>query len=134
MAGVGIRRLSTAQPDFEAEFQRLQHWSAETDAAIETRVAEIIADGGSADGDPPEVGMAAHLAQVGVIHPVREVVAGQFRAPAPVVGAVVDEPEHVHPRGLPILPGHEVIAEGLGGEGETQSGCRTALERIRRPQ
>jgi histidinol dehydrogenase len=44
MAGVGIRRLSTVQPDFEAEFQRLQHWSAETDAAIETRVAEIIAD------------------------------------------------------------------------------------------
>jgi histidinol dehydrogenase len=39
-----IRRLSTARPDFEAAFQRLQHWSAETDAAIETRVAEIIAD------------------------------------------------------------------------------------------
>ena len=41
---VAIRRLSTASADFEAEFQRLQHWSAETDAAIETRVAEIIAD------------------------------------------------------------------------------------------
>jgi len=44
MVQVDIRRLSTAQPDFEAEFQRLQHWSAETDAAIETRVGEIIAD------------------------------------------------------------------------------------------
>ena len=41
---VAIRRLSTAAPDFEAEFQRLQHWSAATDAAIESRVAEIIAD------------------------------------------------------------------------------------------
>jgi histidinol dehydrogenase len=39
-----LRQLSTAAPDFEAEFQRLQHWSAETDAAIESRVAEIIAD------------------------------------------------------------------------------------------
>jgi histidinol dehydrogenase len=39
-----LRRLDTAAAGFEAEFQRLQHWSAETDAAIETRVAEIIAD------------------------------------------------------------------------------------------
>ncbi len=41
---VDIRRLSTAADGFEADFQRLQHWSAETDAAIESRVAEIIAD------------------------------------------------------------------------------------------
>ena len=41
---VNIRLLSTAAPDFEAEFQRLQHWSAEADAAIEQRVAEILAD------------------------------------------------------------------------------------------
>jgi len=41
---VAIRDLSTAAPDFEAEFQRLPHWSAETDAAIETRVAGIVAD------------------------------------------------------------------------------------------
>ncbi len=39
-----LRRLSTASPDFAAQFARLQHWSAETDAAIETRVAEIIAE------------------------------------------------------------------------------------------
>ena len=43
-AAVGIRHLSTAAADFEAELRRLQHWSAETDAAIEGRVAEIIAD------------------------------------------------------------------------------------------
>jgi histidinol dehydrogenase len=41
-APVKIRRLSTAAADFEAEFQRVLHWSAETDAAIETRVAQII--------------------------------------------------------------------------------------------
>ncbi len=41
---VGIRRLDTAAADFEAAFQRVLHWSAETDAAIETRVAEIVAD------------------------------------------------------------------------------------------
>jgi histidinol dehydrogenase len=41
---VNIRRLSTADAGFEAEFQRLLHWSAETDAAIEGRVAQIIDD------------------------------------------------------------------------------------------
>ena len=39
-----IRQLSTALPDFEAEFQRVLHWSAETDDAIEQRVAGILAD------------------------------------------------------------------------------------------
>jgi histidinol dehydrogenase len=39
-----MRQLDTAAPRFEAEFQRVLHWSDETDAAIETRVAEILAD------------------------------------------------------------------------------------------
>ncbi len=39
-----IRRLSTIDADFEAAFQRLQHSSAEADAAIDGRAAEIIAD------------------------------------------------------------------------------------------
>jgi len=41
---LNLRQLSTASADFESEFQRVLHWSAETDAGIETRVAEIIAD------------------------------------------------------------------------------------------
>ncbi len=41
---VAMRQLDTAAPRFEAEFQRVLHWSDETDAAIETRVAEILAD------------------------------------------------------------------------------------------
>ncbi len=41
---VNIRRLATSAEGFEADFQRVLHWSAETDAAIEARVAEIIAD------------------------------------------------------------------------------------------
>jgi len=41
---VDIRRLSTAAPDFEARLQGVLHWSADTDAAIETRVGEILAD------------------------------------------------------------------------------------------
>ena len=36
--------LSTAQADFEALFQERLHWSGETDAAIESRVADILAD------------------------------------------------------------------------------------------
>ena len=41
---IQLRQLNTAAADFEAEFQRVLHWSAETDAAIEGRVAEILAD------------------------------------------------------------------------------------------
>ena len=44
MTNVNIRQLSTSDADFEAEFQRVRHWSAETDSAIEQRVAEILAD------------------------------------------------------------------------------------------
>jgi histidinol dehydrogenase len=44
VTGVKIRRLSTAAARFEAEFAALRHWSGETDAAIEERVAAILAD------------------------------------------------------------------------------------------
>ena len=44
MPAVDIRHLSTASASFEAEFQRVLHWSAETDDAIEQRVAGILAD------------------------------------------------------------------------------------------
>ncbi len=40
---VQIRRLDTRAAAFEAEFERVLHWSAQTDAAIEERVAEILA-------------------------------------------------------------------------------------------
>lgn len=39
-----IRQLSTTARDFEAEFERVRLWSAETDQAIEDRVAAILAD------------------------------------------------------------------------------------------
>jgi len=41
---VNIRHLATADADFEADFQRVLHWSAETDGEIEQRVASILAD------------------------------------------------------------------------------------------
>ena len=37
-------RLSTASANFEAEFKARLHWSAETDAHIEARVADILTD------------------------------------------------------------------------------------------
>jgi histidinol dehydrogenase len=37
-------RLSTTADTFEADFQRRLHWAADTDAAIEQRVADILAD------------------------------------------------------------------------------------------
>ena len=41
---VAIPQLDTSSPGFEAEFQRVLHWSAQTDSAIEQRVIEILAD------------------------------------------------------------------------------------------
>ena len=41
---VAIRKLDTAALGFDAEFERLLHWSEATDQAIEQRVAEILAD------------------------------------------------------------------------------------------
>ena len=41
---VQIRHLATSQPDFESAFRKVLHWSAETDSAIEDRVAAILAD------------------------------------------------------------------------------------------
>ena len=37
-------RLSTTDADFEAQFQKRLHWSADADAAIESRVTDILAD------------------------------------------------------------------------------------------
>ena len=37
-------RLSTADAGFEAAFRERLHWSAETDAQVEQRVVEILAD------------------------------------------------------------------------------------------
>jgi histidinol dehydrogenase len=44
MTGVAIRRLATAAADFDAAFERVLHWSAETDGAIEESVTAILAD------------------------------------------------------------------------------------------
>jgi histidinol dehydrogenase len=44
MSAVKVHRLATASDSFEVDFARLRHWSADTDAAIESRVAEIIAE------------------------------------------------------------------------------------------
>ena len=44
MSSVAVRHLDTSATDFEASFQRVLHWSAETDQAIEQRVAAILDD------------------------------------------------------------------------------------------
>src|SRR5450631_3896785 len=41
---VAIRQLDSTDPGFEMQLQRVQHWSSEIDAAIEERVAAILAD------------------------------------------------------------------------------------------
>ena len=37
-------RLSTASSTFDADFKARLHWAADTDAAIEQRVTDILAD------------------------------------------------------------------------------------------
>lgn len=44
MSNVRIRRLDTAAADFESRFREVQHWSDETDRAIEDSVAAIVDD------------------------------------------------------------------------------------------
>ena len=44
MSPVKVRRLSTADAGFDAALKQLQHWSADTDAEIESRVAAIVDD------------------------------------------------------------------------------------------
>ena len=44
MPALNLRQLDTASADFADQFQRLRHWSAETDHAIEERVVAIVAD------------------------------------------------------------------------------------------
>lgn len=41
---VQIRHLETTHAHFDAAFQKVLHWSAETDTAIEQRVADILSD------------------------------------------------------------------------------------------
>jgi len=43
-APVKITRLDTAAADFDERLRRLQHWSDDTDAAVERTVGEILAD------------------------------------------------------------------------------------------
>jgi histidinol dehydrogenase len=44
MSSIAIRRLRTTDEGFEARFEQVLHWSAETDTEIEERVAGILAD------------------------------------------------------------------------------------------
>jgi histidinol dehydrogenase len=44
MPPIAIRQLATTAADFEAKFKQVLHWSADTDSAIEERVASILAD------------------------------------------------------------------------------------------
>ncbi|HYP82387.1 histidinol dehydrogenase [Variovorax sp.] len=72
-------RLSTASPDFDALFKARLHWSADTDAAIEQRVAEILADV-QARGDAAVLEYTARFDRLDVQGmPALELGAGELR-------------------------------------------------------
>ncbi len=82
-----LRQLNTASADFEAEFQRVLHWSAEADAAIEGRVAELLADV-HARGDAAVLEYTARFdclsaANVGELELSREELKAAFEAISP---------------------------------------------------
>ena len=84
---VNIRHLSTVDADFDARFRALQHWSAEADAAIENRVAEIIADV-RARGDAAVLEFTArfdgvHAASMAALEITRDELKAAFEAITP---------------------------------------------------
>ena len=80
MSSVNMRSLSTAEDDFEARFQQVQHWSADTDASIEERVAHIIAEV-RARGDAALLELTARLDGVQAASVAAlEIGAGELRA------------------------------------------------------
>jgi histidinol dehydrogenase len=82
---VALRGLSTADADFEAGFQRLLHWSAETDAAIEERVASILAEV-RARGDAALLDLTARLDGVAAASMADlEIGTGELRAALDVI-------------------------------------------------
>jgi histidinol dehydrogenase len=94
MSPVAVRHLATTAADFEAEFQRVLHWSAETDHAIEERVAAILADV-RARGDAAVVaythrfdGMAA--ASVAALELTRDELQAAFDAITPAQRAALE--------------------------------------------
>jgi len=64
MSALRIRRLTTTASDFDAQLQRVLHWSAETDRAIEDTVAGIV-DDVRARGDPA---LLEHTARLDGVH------------------------------------------------------------------
>jgi histidinol dehydrogenase len=82
-----IRQLRTTDADFETEFARLRHWSAETDQAIEQRVAAIL-DDVRARGDAAVLEYTARFdglqaASVGALELTREELKAAFDAITP---------------------------------------------------
>ena len=67
---VNIAQLATTAPDFERELQRVLHWSAQTDLAIEERVDAILRDGSRCvfdlERDEQRVALAGHVQRDGV--------------------------------------------------------------------
>ena len=73
-------RLSTAAADFETQFNARLHWSADTDAAIEQRVAQILADV-QARGDAAVLAYTARFDRLDVAHmDALELSAAELRA------------------------------------------------------
>ncbi len=84
------------------------------------RQREGVADRRSTDADPAQEGVPLNLPQVGIGRRILEVVTRQFRPVTSLLRAVIEETEHVHLRRHPILPLHELVAERIGGERQTQ--------------
>ncbi|MDH0867986.1 histidinol dehydrogenase [Mitsuaria sp. GD03876] len=95
-----LRSLITTDADFEAQFQRVLHWSAETDAAIESRVADILADvrtrGDAAVLEYTERFDGLRAASLGALELTRDELKAAFdRLPAEQANALTQAAERV---------------------------------------
>jgi hypothetical protein len=99
---------------------------------------KVISHRRAADSQPAQKGMLPQPNQVVRIKVFREVITGDLRAVAAVIGAVIEELKHVDPPGgvgflvAGVIRGNEEIAERVSRETEPQAGRAGAFERFDR--
>ena len=100
------------------------------------RQGEHVANGGAADGDATQERVTLEGNQPGLGYLRIEIIAGQFSAYEPVIGAVVDEIVHVDRFGIcgPVLCVGgcvEVIPKAVRGQAQVESRLAVAPDRRR---
>ena len=105
-------RLSTAQPDFDVVFQARLHWSADTDAQVESRVADILA----AVQQKGDEAVLAYTAQFDALPAasLRDLELTQFELRAAFDGLPADQREALEQAAARVRSYHEAQKKACG--------------------